>query len=401
MKIQKLTWIMLVLLLVPLLSLQPDVALAEAAQSVPGASVETVKFRIVNNSEGPVRIKLQGPKTYYLNAPVGTSKYDVLPGTYSYSYTAYGKTTEGSLDISKNGVQIKIATQAVKVRINNKTGVGLTLRLEGPQIKTVSVPPGQTKIEVWKGSYTYSYTAYGLFKSGTVEFQGNRGDLVLEKLTANLKIDNKSGAQVRLSLSGPRPYNLTLPTGKTKVEVLKGEYTYSYLDHGVSESGSISIQSEQATLTLLNKIAALKIANKSGADVQVSLQGNVPYTLSANAGVSKHQIRRGTYQYKYFACGNWQSGEIQVNKNSVELNIASCQAATSGGVKVVIENDTFGMVTLQLSGPQQYWFYLSPGTQTIEVAKGSYDYTVWGCGGASKSGTKNINSKIHWRFWCQ
>ena len=332
---------------------------------------------------------------------MGISKYDVLPGTYTYSYTAYGRYTEGSLEILKNGVQLKISSQAVKVRINNKTGVAITLRLEGPQIKNISVPPGKLKIDVWKGSYTYSFSAYGLYKTGTIDFLSNRSDLVLEKLTANLKIDNRSGAQVILSLSGTRSYNLTVPTGKTKVEVLKGDYSYSYLDHGVSESGEITIQTEQATLTLPNQIATLKITNKSGADVLVSLQGNVPYSLSAAAGASKHEIRRGTYQYKYYACGKWQSGEIAVNKKTVELKIASCQAASSGGVKVVIVNDTHGVLTLHLSGPQDYWFYISPGKETVEVVKGTYDYTAWGCGGASMSGTRKINSKINWRFWCQ
>ena len=401
MKKHKLVWFVLALLLVPLLSQPPDAVLASAEQSVQAASVETVKFRIVNQSDGPLRITLQGPKTYYLNAPVGKSKHDVLPGTYIYSYTAYGRFTESSLDILKNGVQIKISSQAVKVRINNKTGVAITLRLEGPQIKTVNVPPGNTKTEVWKGSYTYSFTAYGLFKNGTVEFQSNGANLVLEKLTANLKIDNKSGTPVNFSLSGTRPYNLTLPTGKTKVEVLKGKYTYSYLDHGVTESGEINIQSEQAMLTLPNKIATLNIANKSGSDVPITLQGKVPYTLSAIAGASKHVIRLGTYKYKYYACGNWQSGELKATKNTVALNIPSCQTATSGGVKVLIVNDTFGMITLHLTGPQEYWFHISSGKETVQVVKGTYNFTVWGCGGASDSGTRKITSKINWRFFCQ
>jgi hypothetical protein len=403
MKIRKLawTWFSLMLLLVPFLSIRPDAALASAEQNVNVDSEEIVKFKIINKSEAPLRIKLQGPKTYYLDAPVGTSKYDVLPGTYTYSYTAYGRFTEDNLDILKNGAQLIILSQAVKARINNKTGVPVALRLEGPQTKTISVLPGKTKFDIWKGSYNYSFSAYGLFKSGTVELLSNSAELVLEKLTTNLKIDNKSGAQVRLSLSGPRSYNLALPTGKTKVEVLKGEYSYSYLDHGVSESGEIPIQGEQANLTLPNQIAALKIDNKSGSDVMVSLQGNIPYALSAASGVSKHEIRRGTYKYKYYTCGEWQSGEVLVNQKSVLLKILSCQSASNGTVKVVIVNDTFGMLTLHLSGPQDYRFYISPGKETVEVVKGTYDYTAYGCGGASKTGTRKITTKFNWRFWCQ
>jgi len=401
MKNHKPIWVGFAILLVLILSLQPTAVLFGQEQNAYAASTETVKFKIINKSEEPLRVTLQGPRTYYLNATVGTNKYDLLPGTYTYSYIAYGTYTEGNLDITKDGIQLRIASQAVRVRINNKTGVPLTLRLQGPQSKNVTVEPGKTKIEVWKGSYDYSYTAFGLFKNGTAVFQSNGAELVLEKLTANLKIVNRSGAQVRLSLSGAKPYTFGVPTGQTKTEVIKGKYTYSYLDHGVYETGEINIQSEQASLTLPNQIATLKIANQSGADVQVSLQGKLPYFLSAAAGTSKHEIRRGSYQYKYYACGKWQSGDLQVNKNTVDLKIASCQSAASGEVKVVIVNDTSGLLRLHLTGPQEYWLSFSPGTETVFVAKGKYDYTAWGCGGASKSGTRNITSKLKWRFWCQ
>jgi hypothetical protein len=182
--------------------------------------------------------------------------------------------------------------------------------------------------------------------------------------------------------------------------VLKGKYTYSYLDHGVYETGEINVQSEQATLALPKKTAVLKISNKAGSDVQVSLQGKLPYFLSAAAGASKHEIRRGSYQYSYYACGKWQSGELQINKNTVEFKIAACQTAASGGVKVVIDNDTFGLLTLHLTGPQEYWFRVSPGTESVQVFKGTYNYSAWGCGGASISGKKKITSKVNWRFWC-
>lgn len=390
MKNQKLIWFVLLLIFVPLLFLQPDAAFADA---------ETVAFRVVNKSEGPLRIQLQGPKTYYLEAPIGTSKHEVIPGSYTYGYLAYGTYVEGKLEILKDGVQLTISSQAVKILIKNKTGVALMLRLAGPQTKNISLPPGNTRVDLWKGSYEYSYTAYGIYKSGKIEFQTNKDSLELEKLTANLNIQNTSGAQVILSLSGTRYYNLTIPTGKTKVEVIKGKYQYSYLDHGVYETGEINVQGEQDLLTLPNNIATLRIVNKTGADVRITLQGKVPYFLSAAAGNSRHIIRRGNYEASYYACGAWQSSDLKVDKNAFDFTIPSCYTPTAGGVKVIIVNDTHGMVTIHLTGPQEYWFYLPAGRQTIEVVKGTYDYTVWGCGD-SMSGSKKITSKFEWRFWC-
>ncbi len=401
MKNHKQLWFILALALALLITWQPQVVLADPLQSVRAAEEGTVKLRVTNKSEGPLRIQLQGPKNYYLNAPIGVSKHDVVPGTYTYGYLAYGMYNEGKLEILKDGVQLTIASQNIKVQIKNNTGVALTLRLMGPQVKNISVPPGNMKVDVWKGNYQYSYLAYGLYKEGKIEFLKNNTLLELPKLTAKLNIDNKSGAQVILNMAGIRYYNLTLKTGKNKVEVLKGKYTYSYLDHGVYESGEINVQDEQASLYLPNNIAKMRIVNKSGADLRISLQGKTPYFLNANAGNSQHVIWKGTYKYNYYACGGWQSGEIKVENNTYEFKIASCNTATAGGVKVIIVNDTHGMVTLHMVGPQEYWFHFIPGRETIQVEKGTYQYTVWGCGGASASGTKKITSKSEWRFWCQ
>lgn len=66
---------------------------------------------------------------------------------------------------------------------------------------------------------------------------------------------------------------------------------------------------------------------------------------------------------------------------------------------IVIKNDTGGQVTLYLSGPYSYTFYVSPGTQTLTICSGSYSYTAYGCGGASRSGTASNGDEIE--FWCQ
>jgi len=69
-------------------------------------------------------------------------------------------------------------------------------------------------------------------------------------------------------------------------------------------------------------------------------------------------------------------------------------------VKILIENDTGGTLTLNLSGPKSYNFTFGPGNHTINVVAGTYSYTAWGCGGASTSGTKKLNAGDEWRFYC-
>jgi uncharacterized protein YraI len=73
---------------------------------------------------------------------------------------------------------------------------------------------------------------------------------------------------------------------------------------------------------------------------------------------------------------------------------SSCDISSS----IDITNDTGGTVTLYLSGPANYSFTLGTGDNTVSVCPGTYNYTAYGCGGASETGTMNA-SESH-RFYC-
>ena len=65
---------------------------------------------------------------------------------------------------------------------------------------------------------------------------------------------------------------------------------------------------------------------------------------------------------------------------------------------IEIENDTDGPVSLILSGPYSYTFYLGTGTTSIAVCPGTYNYVAYGCG-SSASGT--MSSGESHQFWCE
>lgn len=73
----------------------------------------------------------------------------------------------------------------------------------------------------------------------------------------------------------------------------------------------------------------------------------------------------------------------------------SCDRSAS----IVIQNNTGSQVTLYLTGPYSYTFYVSSGTQTLSICSGSYSYTAYGCGGASRSGSASDGDEIE--FWCE
>lgn len=64
-----------------------------------------------------------------------------------------------------------------------------------------------------------------------------------------------------------------------------------------------------------------------------------------------------------------------------------------------IKNDTGGQVTLYLTGTASFTFYIAAGNQTLSVCPGSYSYTAYGCGGASRTGSVANGEEIE--FWCE
>jgi|GEM_PF-1861731 len=64
-----------------------------------------------------------------------------------------------------------------------------------------------------------------------------------------------------------------------------------------------------------------------------------------------------------------------------------------------IQNDTGGTVTLYLTGPASFTFYLNTGPSSLYVCPGTYSYTAYGCGGATDRGT--MSSGESHTFFCQ
>lgn len=153
---------------------------------------------------------------------------------------------------------------------------------------------------------------------------------------------------------------------------------------------------ESDTLSLL-------INNKTGEIIQLTLMGPATYTFTLQVGKSTQQVLPGKYKYQYFACEGKKTGTFTISKNGKLLVLAACsknQKQKSKEIKVRIDNRTGGVVWLNLVGPASYQFSLKPGSSVIWVIKGKYTYTAFGCGGASTSGTRKLNSGMLWSWYC-
>ncbi len=82
---------------------------------------------------------------------------------------------------------------------------------------------------------------------------------------------------------------------------------------------------------------------------------------------------------------------------TVILQTAAPACDRSGTIS--IKNDTGGQVTIYLKGTASFTFYVTAGNQTLSVCPGSYSYTAYGCGGASRTGNVSDGDEIE--FWCE
>lgn len=134
--------------------------------------------------------------------------------------------------------------------------------------------------------------------------------------TVHVQIQNKTGENVRISLSGPASYSFQLTSGKNKVEVQPGKYNYSYKACGGTQTGKFNAQNG-ATLTLPKCSSGSKagggevkvtIKNNTGGTVTIYLSGPQSYVFSFGPGTSKMYITAGTYSYTVYGCGTSMSG---------------------------------------------------------------------------------------------
>jgi hypothetical protein len=135
--------------------------------------------------------------------------------------------------------------------------------------------------------------------------------------TVQVSIQNKTGDSVRISLSGPASYNFELKTGKNKIDVTPGSYSYSYKACGQTLTGKFNARKSGATLTLPKCGTAgggggaevkVTIKNYTGGGITIYLSGPQTYTFNFPSGTSKMTVVPGKYSYTVYGCGTSASG---------------------------------------------------------------------------------------------
>jgi hypothetical protein len=153
------------------------------------AAAEYAKFVVDSHLEQAISLKLEGPQSYALALELGSNKFiSIQTGFYTYSYEACGTTVAGTIRVAKNGTS-KLVVYACEQMGNHPTtvdtstlvGIPSNLRIgshyafpirvtligSGTSRYSFELLTGLNRLNVVPGTYTYSYVAYGQYRTGS------------------------------------------------------------------------------------------------------------------------------------------------------------------------------------------------------------------------------------------
>jgi hypothetical protein len=152
----------------------------------------------------------------------------------------------------------------------------------------------------------------------------------------------------------------------------------------------------------------LTVDNRSSGNLYVWLEGPAFYYFQVNSeDLEVFAIARGDYTYKFRACGDTVTGEINLNSqrklimpvcggrafHESEASDPAADFDISSEIKIVevsVENDSNSKLFVIMTGPTTYVFtFAVDAEQEYTIAKGDYKVQVWGCG---RYGIRNFSA---------
>jgi len=239
------------------------------------AAVTNWELNVHNNTEGNVKINLNGPKDYVFTVGPGKFTKTVQEGTYDYTYKACGEEFTGAITVEDDLQWLVIEKcpppdEFAKFVVYSHLGEALTVQLVGPQSYDLSVSLGTNRFPALQtGFYTYTYTACDGTQAGQIRIEKNgtsqltlyscefvslHPSLVLAQAPSNLRIGSHYGFPVRISLFGPINYSFVVDLGLNRFNVWPGSYAYSYTAFGRTVSGSFTVPADGVSSFIISPL---------------------------------------------------------------------------------------------------------------------------------------------------
>ncbi|MBN2502992.1 MAG: hypothetical protein JXB38_19590 [Anaerolineales bacterium] len=225
--------------------------------------------------------------------------------------------------------------------------------------------------------------------------------------TAQVIVHNRTGGLVYVNFFGPQDYYLQLGTGKHKLELEMGKYTYSYWVCNSWQTGSFNLTkfgesidlkscesggNTSSTEAAAQDLPQVKLDNQTGQAVRITFNGTTDYTFTAATGISRYELKKGRYTYSYWGCGGWQNGNLTVTNYGSSLELACAtqpnttvdtstgststeKTSASATSELMLKNFTDETVTVYIVDIGKT--YHLNGTIKITLPLGNHSYIVW------------------------
>jgi hypothetical protein len=138
--------------------------------------------------------------------------------------------------------------------------------------------------------------------------------------TVDVELQNRTNAQVFLTLKGPTKTTIAVARGNTSAEVLPGEYDYRYTACGRTIRGTFTV-SETGGELILKKcpgvaMSQIVVDNQTGSPFVLNLVGlNGTFGFWIPPGGANISVPAGGYQFSSSACGDG-NGRIKASTTS-------------------------------------------------------------------------------------
>lgn len=239
-------------------------------------------------------------------------------------------------------VQPARAAEYWDLRIHNNTEDPIKIKLSGPDNYSFTIQPGKLTKTVEEGTYEYSFNACSEKVKGDITVDKDRVWLIIDPCPARIHyskfvILNHMNTATTFEMSGPQAYELSVSSGKNKfLDIVTGEYTYTYDSCGYDVSGTIRVLKNGSTrLTVfscerreiidffgLPNPSNLRIGSHYAFPINLTLMGPKHYYVQLEPGFNRLDVIRGIYSYFYFAFGKQFSGEFRVTGGGLRVNFS-------------------------------------------------------------------------------
>lgn len=147
--------------------------------SAPGARPQRVRLTVINGSELPFSITLNGPENYILNVASGETRvFTILRGAYSFDMMLCAARATGALDFTKiTTLQFKACNpiKLVEVALENHSSQAVAVSLSGPGSYVFALQAGEVRaLTIPLGAYSVTHTVCGTTTSSTFEARSHR-----------------------------------------------------------------------------------------------------------------------------------------------------------------------------------------------------------------------------------